>query len=144
MDSPGKRVSDSEDRTEGVCTRTQMCNLTQEFQRVTLLLQWILIACRVPNHLDFCGMYFKILSFSGRLNNLAMYHQRSACAQFGNFLIVLKTSSATPVFRFGGAVVKLNEVMPFESRRVRTQPFRDTGWFIWSLLIEENAKPLSH
>ena len=54
-------VADAKDATKEVGTWTQMCLLAEEFHRVALLLQRILIGIAVAKHLDSAGLDLALL-----------------------------------------------------------------------------------
>ena len=61
VDGNGHVVANAEDTTEEVGAWTQVCLLAEEFHRVALLLERILIRIAVAKHLDGAGLDLALL-----------------------------------------------------------------------------------
>ncbi len=70
-------VADSKHRTQRICTRPQVREGAQEFERMSLLLQWIVFGNRA-DHLDALGLQFETLTLSRRIDEFAGYRYRAA------------------------------------------------------------------
>ena len=68
VNGKGHRVADAQHRTEGIGTRTQMRYLTQEFERMALLLKRIRFGVGLAVHLQLPRLYFDTLAGTGRFD----------------------------------------------------------------------------
>ena len=87
------RISDqgtnSEHCLERIGSGTQMCNGTQIFKAVTLLLQRVIrSACTF--HYNLVCLHLKGLFCTGRLYNRTCYNDSCSDADFGNICIIIQ------------------------------------------------------
>ena len=65
VDGESHGVADTQNGTEGVGAGTQVCDVTQELQRVTLLLQGVCLGIGRAVDLDLCGLNLYALTRCG-------------------------------------------------------------------------------
>ena len=64
MNGESQVVANAEHSAKGVGAHAQVANLTQEFESVAFLLQWILLGVGSAVNLDFLGLNLKALSLA--------------------------------------------------------------------------------
>ena len=128
VDGKGHRVADAQHRTESIGTRTQMRYLTQEFERMALLLKRIRFGVGLAVHLQLPRLYFDTLAGTGRFDKQPRAQmQAPVVIRFNNSPSKAATSATIWILLIVEPSLRAMNATFLFPLLVRTHPFTTTS-----------------